>query len=91
MKRLVPLPSQLVDYLKRAKETGIGYHVVSVELKDGRTFDQVATSEGCIIEVRGFKEIPFTPEEVTSVTVNHKHWNFREASDSRQKVRAASA
>jgi hypothetical protein len=91
MKRLVPLPSQLVDHLKRAKETGIGYQVVSVELKDGRSFDQVATSEGCIIEVRGFKEIPFAADEVASVTINHKHWNFREVSDIRQKARAASA
>jgi hypothetical protein len=91
MKHLVPLPSQLVDHLKQAKETGIGYQVVSVELKDGRRFDQVATSEGSIIEIRGFKDIPFAPEEVASVTVNHKDWNFREASDFRQKVRAASA
>jgi hypothetical protein len=91
MNGLVPLPSQLADYLKQAKETGIGYQVVSVELKDGRSFEQVATSEGCIIEVRGFKEIPFTPEEVAAVTVNHKHWNFREVSDIRQKARVASA
>ncbi len=91
MNRLVPLPSQLVDLLKGSKETGIGYQVVSVELKDGRLFDQVATSEGCIIEVRGFKEIPFAPEDVASVTLNHKHWNFREGSDIRHKARAASA
>jgi hypothetical protein len=91
MKRLVPIPSGFVDHLKRAGETGIGYQVVSVELRDGRSFDQVVTSEGCIIEVRGFKEIPFTPDEVASVSVNHKRWNFRSGSGIRAKARAATA
>jgi hypothetical protein len=91
MKRLVPIPSGLVDHLKRAGETGIGYQVASVELRDGRTYDQVVTSEGCIIEVRGFKEIPFAPEEVTAVKVNHKRWNFRGGSEVRTKARAATA
>lgn len=91
MKRLVPIPSGCVEHLKGATETGIGYQVVSVELKDGRFFDQVVASEGCIIEVRGYKEIPFVPDEVSSVIVNHKHWNFRDGSDVRSKIRAATA
>jgi hypothetical protein len=91
MKRLVPIPSSLVDHLKRAGETGIGYQVVSVELQDGRKFDQVVTSEGHIIEVRGHKEIPFSAEEVAAVSVNHKLWNFRSASGARAKARAATA
>ena len=91
MKCLVPVPSGCVDHLKRAKETGIGYQVVSVELKDGRVFDQVVVSEGCIIEVRGYAEIPFGPDDVASVSVNHKRWNFRDGSDARGKSRAATA
>lgn len=89
MKHLTPIPSELLQQLKREKETGIGYLVVSVELKDGRSFDQVATSEGCIIEVRGYKEIPFASEEVVSVTVTHEGWNFRDKSDARSKSRAS--
>jgi len=91
MKCLVPIPTRFVDTLKRDDETGIGYQVVSVELKDGRNFDQVVTSEGCIIEVRGCKEIPFASEDVVSVSVNHKRWNFREGPDARSKSRAATA
>jgi hypothetical protein len=91
MKFLVPIPSRFVAQLKREAETGIGYQVVSVVLKDGRSFDQVATSEGCIIEVRGYKEIPFAPDDVSALTVNHKAWNFRDVSDARSKSRAASA
>jgi hypothetical protein len=91
MKRLVPIPSEFVDQLKRAPETGIGYQVVSVELKDGRSFDQVVTSEGCIIEVRGYTEIPFAPDDVAWMSVNHKRWNFTGGSDARSKSRAATA
>ena len=81
--------SDYPTYLKRAAETGIGYQVVSVVLKDGRSFDQVATSEGCIIEVRGYKEIPFAPDDMALLSVNHKGWNFRDVSDARIKSRAA--
>ena len=91
MKCLFPIPEKCLGHLKMGAETGIGYHVVSVTLQDGRTFDQVVVSEGCIIEVRGFKGIPFSPEDVAEVNVTHKLWNFRDGSDSRVKVRAASS
>jgi hypothetical protein len=44
MRCLVPIPKELAENLKKAKETGIGYQVVSVELTDGRRFEQVLTS-----------------------------------------------
>lgn len=91
MKCLFPIPEECLDQLRQEHETGIGYQVVSVELKDGRRFDQVVASECCIIEVRGYKEIPFAPDDVATVIVNHKNWNFRDASDARVKVRAAGA
>lgn len=91
MQCVVSIPSRFVGQLKNEKETGIGYQVVAVELKDGRSFDQVLASEGCIVEVRGFKRIPFSADEIAAVHVNHKSWNFREASDSRAKARAANA
>ena len=53
MKCLFPIPEACLDHLKRGVETGIGYQVVSVELKDGRCFDQAVVSECCIIEVPG--------------------------------------
>jgi len=91
MKRLVPIPCGCAEHLKNAEETGIGYQVVSVRLKDERLFEQVVISEGCIIEVRGYKEIPFTPDEGVSVSLTHKHWNFRDQSDTRAKSKAATA
>jgi hypothetical protein len=79
MKRLVHIPHEWASRLRGQKETGMGYQVVAVTLKSGKHFEQVVTSEGCVIQVRGHHEVPFTPEEVASVDVNHKQWNFREA------------
>ena len=77
MKRLVPIPREYADGLKHHGETGPGYQVVSVTLRNGKRFDQVIASEGCVIHVRGHKDIPFAPDEVASVAVNHTPWNFR--------------
>jgi hypothetical protein len=91
MKSVFPIPEACSARLRQGGETGIGYQVVSVDLKDGRCFDQVVVSEGCFIEVRGYNEIPFSPDEVLSVNVNHKRWNFRDGSDAKLKTRAAHA
>jgi hypothetical protein len=91
MKCIFPIPAGCLDHLRQARETGIGYKVVSVKLKDGRRFEQVVVSECCIIEVRGYEEIPFAPDDVAFVSVNHKRWNFRDGSDARVKGRAATA
>jgi hypothetical protein len=91
MRSSVPIPSESAERLKREKETGMGYQIVAVKLKDGRCFDQVIASEGCLIQVRGYEVIPFGPEEVTSVSINHKRWNFRDVSHDRSKNLAASA
>jgi hypothetical protein len=91
MKRLTPVPPDSVVELKRNAETGIGYQVVSVTPKDGRYFDQVIVSDGFIIQVRGYEDIPFAPDEVSTVRVNHKGWNFRAWSDSRRHGGKSSA
>jgi hypothetical protein len=91
MKCLFPIPEKCLGHLKHGPETGIGYQVVSVKLNDGRSFDQVVVSEGCIIEVRGFQGIPFSTDQVADVSVTHERWNFRSSSGSRVKARAAGA
>ena len=93
MKCLVPIPPETVTSLKREKETGLGYQIISVVLKDDTRFEQVVASEGCIIAVRGFIEVPFKFNEVATVEVNHRRWNFRKWSDPRRpkKSKAVSA
>jgi hypothetical protein len=91
MKCLVPLPSETISELRRERETGPGYQVVAVRLKDGRHFDQVVASEGCVIAVRGYADVPFQVDEIANVRVNHQGWNFRHSSDARSCGRKAAS
>jgi hypothetical protein len=77
MKRLVPIPFESAEKLKKEKQTRLGYQFVSIKLKDGRYFEQAVASEGCVIQVKGHKDIPFTEAEVESVELSDKPWNFR--------------
>src|SRR5262249_48944485 len=89
---LVPISPETLNMLKLERETGPGYHVVSVELNDGKLFEQVVISAGCVIAVRGQQEVPFRPDEIRNVTVNHRVWNFRRWCErDRQALRVKSA
>jgi hypothetical protein len=77
MKRLVPIPPGSAEKLKNEKQSRPGYQFVSVKLKDGRYFEQAVASEGCIIQVKGQKDIPFTEAGAESVALSEKPWNFR--------------
>jgi hypothetical protein len=77
VKRLVPIPQESLARLNTAKSSELGYRFVSVRLKDGRYFEQAVESEGCIIQVKSHRSIPFTEMEVESVEVSSKPWNFR--------------
>jgi hypothetical protein len=77
MKRLVTIPLNSAKRLEEEGKAGPGYHIVSVRLKDGRYFDPAVASEGCIIQIKGYKDLPFTSEEVESVAVTETSWNFR--------------
>jgi hypothetical protein len=78
VKPLVQIPLETARDLKNSAQTGPGYQVVSVELVDGRIFDPVVVSEDHVIQVRGFNEVPFAPEDVARVKLSHRRWNFRQ-------------
>jgi hypothetical protein len=54
----------------------MGYQVVTVVLKDGHRFDQVAVVDGRITEIRGRTDIPFTDDQIAQVLVTHEKWHF---------------
>jgi len=54
----------------------MGYHVVSVVLKDGKRFDQVVVDQGYITQIRHYPSIPFTEEDIKDIVVTHDKWNF---------------
>jgi len=80
-RHIVPIPSAAVKRLEDAGQQGPGYQFVSVKLKDGRVFEQAVVSEGCIIQVKGQRRIPFTENDVESVEITDRIWNFRRRRD----------
>ena len=57
-------------------ETGMGYQVVSIRLKDGQKFDQVVVVQGQISGIRGRKDIPFSEDQIAEIEVTHDKWDF---------------
>ena len=77
MKKLVPVPPESMNRLKKDDLKSFGYQFVSVKLKDGRVFAQAVASEGYLIQVKGFREIPFVETDIESVDADGEPWNFR--------------
>jgi len=52
-------------------ETGMGYQITTVILRDGRRFPNVTIAGGIITEIAGQKEIPFKEEDIADIRVTH--------------------
>ena len=65
-------PAVWSQFLASKPETGMGYQVVAVTLRDGRRIEDVAIVEGMIGEVRGHTDIPFEPDDITAVELTHR-------------------
>lgn len=71
------LPQRLRQFLLDQPETTDDLHVVSVTLKDGRVFDDVAISQCSLVAaVRGCSHVPFDAKDVTELRVTHRRWGF---------------
>jgi hypothetical protein len=73
---MMALSSKWATELASKPETGMGYQVVSVILKSGRKFDQVAVVGGRITEIRRRKDIPFTEDQIAQILLTHDKWDF---------------
>jgi hypothetical protein len=75
--RLNTLPNELSQILLDQPETGDELHIVSVTLKDGRVFEDVAVSQCSIVAaVRGQAYVPFDGRDVVKLQVTHRRWGF---------------
>jgi hypothetical protein len=71
------LPQRLRQYLLDQPETTDDLHVVSVILKDGRVFEDVAISHCSLIAaVRGHAHVPFDAKDIAELHVTHRRWGF---------------
>ncbi len=72
------LPKSWSEFLAKKPETGMGYQVISVSLRDGRKVEDVVIIQSHIIgEVRGHADIPFEPDEIVGVELTHRNWQFQ--------------
>ena len=61
---MLALSSKWAPYFWSIPETGMGYVILSVQLKDGRRFDRVCVDGGFITKVGESTSIPFTEAEI---------------------------
>ena len=61
-----------MEVVRRLAETGMGYTVASVALKDGRKFDQVVIDSGRLARVRGLADIPFRELDIAAIKATHE-------------------
>jgi hypothetical protein len=57
-------------------ETGLGYQVASIILKDGARYDQALIEAGYVTRIRGLEEIPFREDDIAAIIVTHDGWDF---------------
>ena len=67
---MLPLSNKWAPYLTGQPETGMGYQLASVFLKDGRRFNDVAIVGGYITKIGDSAEIPFEETEIEKIIVN---------------------
>ena len=73
---MITLSGRWAPKLLSQGETGMGYQIASIILKDGRQFHQVVIVEGNITRIKGMKDIPFSEEEIEDIVVTHDKWDF---------------
>ena len=74
---MLNIPDKFIRELMLKPETGMGYQVVKIILKDDREFDQVAVIQSSVIgQIRGTMEIPFKGEDIDKIILTHKKWDF---------------
>ena len=71
MTRTLQLSEKWARVLIAQPETGMGYQITTVILKDGKRFPNVTIAGGIITEIAGHKKIPFKEEDIADIAVTH--------------------
>jgi hypothetical protein len=70
--------AEWTETIRHLGETGMGYTIVSVTLKDGRRFDQVVIDSGWLAGVRGLPDVPFRESDIAAIKATHEKWHWNE-------------
>lgn len=73
---MIALSDKWARSLVTQGETGMGYQIASVVLKDGRRFRQVVIVEGTITQIKDVEGIPFSEDQIDQIVVTHDKWDF---------------
>jgi hypothetical protein len=73
---MIQLSPKWVMKLSLQPETGMDYQVVTVRLKDGSEYRQVAIVGGQIAQIKGREDIPFDEDSISEIIVTHDGWDF---------------
>jgi len=73
---MIKLGTKWTDYLKNKPESGMGYQIVSIVLRNGIRYDQVVVDSGYITKIKGITVISFTDEDILEIIVTHDKWDF---------------
>jgi hypothetical protein len=66
-KEMLTLSDKWASFLNSMPETGMGYVIVSVILKDGRRFDRVCVDGGVITKIGESTTIPFAEADIAEL------------------------
>lgn len=72
---MIALSSKWAKVLISQPETGMGYQVVTVFLKDGRQIEKVMIVGGTITSVHGSPTIPSEEADIDEIVVTHDKGN----------------
>lgn len=65
------IPDIFREKLAKARESMMGIQIVSVQLKDGRRFDNIWLDGLTIRRIYDFPDLPFDPNDVVDIEVTH--------------------
>jgi len=68
---MLRLSDKWAPILNAQPETGMGYQVASVSLKDGRQFNDVLIVGGIVTKVGDWNDIPFGDDDIQRIVVTH--------------------
>ena len=73
---MIQLSSKWAKVLLSQPETGMGYQIVTIQLKNGSEYPHVVIIGGVITQIRRQKDIPFDEDSISGIIVTHDRWDF---------------
>ncbi len=73
-RNILQLSDKWVQFLVNQPETGMGYQVCTIRLRDGRDFKQAIVDSGLVTKIKDTDGIPFSEDEIDEIIVTHDKW-----------------